>query len=460
MGNQSQAMPVKMLQEPIKILLFQFGIPTVFSVFVLSCLNLIDSYFAKLIGETTVGAVGVVFSLHAMIQAMGYFIGLGAGSLLSRELGKKEEGNPKQYLVNAIRLSLFWGIFITVFGSIFVKKIMQLLGASKECYEESVLYGRYIFGGALLILFAFVVSNLLRAVGEMKKAMLGIVIGVAANLVFHFLFVVVLPLGVHGIGIATLLGHLVSLLLSGIFLWKESVKLEGGKSVKQDGDEQSLSVPAYCKGFASMLLIMKVGLPSLFRQGTGSVAVAVMNKMAGSISADFQSAMAVSNKIILLLMSLSIGLSQAMQPLIGCNHGAKREERVRQTFVSGAVSGTVLMTLLAVITYFGAGLLSGWFVNEEEVQEMVVKLLHFQCMAMPFMMFANAANMLYQAVNRPLPASFIAALRQGIFLLPLLFLLPMLFQDFGLYIAQPLSDVLTFFACIPFVVCYFRGVKG
>ena len=113
-----------------------------------------------------------------------------------------------------------------------------------------------------------------------------------------------------------------------------------------------------------------------------------------------------------------------------------------------------------MITYFGAGLLSGWFVNEEEVQEMVVKLLHFQCMAMPFMMFANAANMLYQAVNRPLPASFIAALRQGIFLLPLLFLLPMLFQDFGLYIAQPLSDVLTFFACIPFVVCYFRGVKG
>lgn len=458
MDNQSQAMPDKMLQKPIKMLLLQFGIPTVFSVFVLSCLNLIDSYFAKLIDETAVGAVGVVFSLHAMIQAMGYFIGLGAGSLLSKELGKKQEGKPRQYLTNAIRLGLFWGIFITVLGSIFVKNIMKLLGASKECYEEAVLYGRYVFGGAVLILFAFIVSNLLRAVGEMKKAMLGIVIGVAANLLFHFLFVVLLPLGIHGIGIATLTGHLVSLLLSAIFLWKESRKLASGKSEKQE--EQVLSLVDCYKSIAAMLLIMKVGLPSLFRQGTGSVAVAVMNKMAGSISADFQSAMAVSNKIILLLMSLSIGLSQAMQPLIGCNHGAKKENRVKQTFVSGAISGTVLMTLLAVITYFGAGLLSGWFVNEKDVAQMVVKLLHFQCIALPFMMFANAANMLYQAVNRPLPASVIAALRQGIFLLPLLFILPQMFQDFGLYIAQPLSDVLTFFACIPFVVCYFRNVEG
>lgn len=459
MEKQSQAMSDKMLQKPVKVLLLQFGVPTVFSVFVLSCLNLIDSYFAKMIDESTVGAVGVVFSLHAMIQAMGYFIGLGAGSLLSKELGKKQDGKPQQYLTNAIRLGVFWGVLITVLGSIFVKNIMKLLGASKECYEGAVLYGRYVFGGALLIIFAFVISNLLRAVGEMKKAMLGIVIGVAANLFFHFLFVVLFPLGIHGIGIATLLGHLVSLLLSAVFLWKESRKLETEKSAGQEGTEPFLSFKTCYKGLAAMLLIMKVGLPSLFRQGTGSVAVAVMNKMAGSISADFQSAMAVSNKIILLLMSLSIGLSQAMQPLIGCNHGAKKEDRVKQTFVSGAVSGTVLMTLLAVITYFGAGLLSGWFVNEKDVAQMVIELLHYQCFALPFMMFANAANMLYQAVNRPLPASVIAALRQGIFLLPLLWLLPMLFQDFGLYIAQPLSDVLTFFACVPFVVCYFRGTK-
>lgn len=459
MENQSQAMPAKMLKKPIKTLLLQFGIPTVFSVFVLSCLNLIDSYFAKLIDESAVGAVGVVFSLHAMIQAMGYFIGLGAGSLLSKELGKKEDGNPGQYLSNAIRLGLFWGIFITVIGSVFVKKIMQLLGASKECYEDAVLYGRYVFGGTMLILFAFIVSNLLRAVGEMGKAMLGIVIGVAANLFFHFLFVVLLPFGLHGIGIATLLGHLVSLVVASVFLWRENKKLQKDKNEKEKCAGKDSLVIACSAQLSIMLLIMKVGLPSLFRQGTGSVAVAVMNKMAGSISADFQSAMAVSNKVILLLMSLCIGLSQAMQPLIGCNHGAKEEKRVKQTFVNGAVSGTVLMSLLAVVTFWGANLLVGWFVNETQVKEMAVSLLQFQCIALPFMMFANAANMLYQAVNRPLPASVIAAFRQGIFLLPLLWILPAFLGDSGLYIAQPAADILTFFACIPFVVYYFRNVK-
>ncbi len=440
----------KMTEKKIGPLLLSFAFWSVLCALLLSALNNIDSFFAKEIGGNAIEAVGVVFTVHAMLQTLGYFIGLGAASLISKELGKKE-GDAAPYFAAAYGLLLVCSVLVTVFGNVFINPILSLLGTKPEAYDEAHLLLRYFFFGSFFVIGAYTCLNLIRALGKMRLLLFLVFTGLAVNVGCHMLFVRRLHLGVHGIGMAVLAGYIVLSILCALVLAANKTsslrKQMLIKNWKQNWKRES----------ARVLLVMKNGIPSLVRQGALTGSIAVLNRMAAAGEEQMLSAMAVSQKILLFVSSLSIGISQAMQPLVGCNLGAGKKERVKQTFLSAVISGTLLMVLLVPFLYVFAPSITSWFLGQEDAGNLCVRLLRIQCFALPFLMLSGAANMLYQASVRPFSASVIAALRQAILLFPVLFLLHHIIPEKTLFYAQPIADGLTFLVCIPFSIHYFKS---
>lgn len=447
--KEKQSLFEKMTQKKISQLVLELSPPAIIGVFVASSLNLIDSYFAAPMGNGAVAAVGVIFSLIAVIQAVGYLIGMGGGSLLSKTLGEQDSRQSGQIVVAVGCLTIVFGGLFMLLGWLFINPLLSIMGTTEESYEYAVTYVHYITNSSGIMLAAFVLGNLLRAMGKPGYAMVGTLAGVLVDIGLNIIFVVLWEKGMAGIGLAAFLSQLVTLLVLAWYFWRERQQICWSFFRKSRKKGRRL--------VAACILVMKMGVPSLFRQGTGSVAIAVMNHVAGAISTELQSAMSVSAKVVLLLFSVAIGCSQAMQPIVGFNYGAGNQKRVKQAFWNTVCFGTVGMTLFALVSYIWAPWLLQWFTNQKEVLHLAVKIFRYQCVVLPTVMFANAANMLFQALNRPVPASLIAAFRQGIFFLPLLFLLPSYWGEQGIYLAQPIADIGTFIACIPFVMIVFSS---
>lgn len=453
-GQERQKLHQKITENKISRLVMEFSPPAIVGVFLAAVFNMIDSYFAKTLGTEAVAAVGVVFSMIAVIQAVGYFIGMGGASLLSRTLGEQDDARSCQIIKAVGILTLLFALLFVLAGNLFLRPLLRMLGAGTKIMEYAVGYGRYVVAVSGIMLAAFVLSNLLRAMGKPGCAMWGTIAGVVMDVIFCIWLVQYKNMGMAGIGIAVVAGQMAMLLVLAGFFFREWKTLSAvGAMGKKSHEKNWMTMAAACLGVAQM------GMPSLFRQGLGSIAVVMLNRVAGEISTELQSAMSITAKVVLLLFSVAIGCSQALQPIVGFNFGAGQEKRVKQAFWNSVLYGTIGMTVLAAGSYLLAPWLLSSFTRQQEVLDMAVRALRYECMVLPTVMFANGANILFQAWNRPVPASFIAAFRQGIFFLPLLFLLPHLWGAMGIYLAQPLADLATFFACIPFIITAFSSTS-
>lgn len=301
------------------------------------------------------------------------------------------------------------------------------------------IYGTFIFIAAPFIITNIISTCILRAIGKMKAATIGILLAAGSNIILDSCLI--LPLKIKGAGIALLASQIFEMLY---------LLLQLKKYVKKEKNTLFKNLRF------NYLNTLKVGVPSLFRQGTASLAVLALNIKAGEYGDDMVSAMSIVTKIFMLFFSVAIGVSQGYQPVAGYNYGAGKIKRMKEAAIEAITLGTILLSVLAVLLYYFREPLLDMFAREDKVIQLASKPLQIMCFALPFLTLSNIANMTWQAMERPLFASILAALRQGIFFLPLIYILPSLWGQSGIYYAQPISDVLTFFASLPFLLYSFR----
>ncbi len=430
----------------------RLSLPGMFGAVVASFWNLIDSFYGAQIGEEAVAGIGAVFFVVALVQALGYWLGMGAGSILSKELGKQDKKSAGEMAASAIFASIILGIILTIIGLIFSKQILQFAGVRKESYEYAIVYYRYIAIGILPSLLAYVLGNILRSMGKMNSALFGTMVMIAVDIIANEALKNYLGKDMKKLGLSALMSQSACFFVLFIAFILAAKKMKLSIFPKKE----ELKDKFFKKYSKPVLNMIKMGSPSLFRQGTGSVAVVMLNKLAGNYSTNLQAAISVSSKLSLVLFSVAVGIAQGMQPLIGYNYGAGKWERVKKAFLTTVLYGTGCMILVAVAGYFFSPVMTSFFADDGEVQRVSVKILRYQCMAFPFVLFANAVNMLYQALQKPVQASIIASFRQGVCFLPLLFILNNIWQEKGIFLAQPLSDVVTCILCIPFAFNLFH----
>lgn len=435
----------KMTNTPIPKLVSSLAIPTIISMLITSIYNMADTYFVSQLGTSASAATGIVFSLMAIIQAIAFAIGIGSGSTISRRLGEQNKEEADILGSSGFVTSLVFGFILLVFGNIFIEPLMIILGSTETILPYSISYAKYILFAAPFMATSFILNNILRAEGKANLAMVGISIGGIINIILDPIFIFSFKLGISGAAIATATSQFISFIILLSFYLRR-------KTIVQ------FSIKKISRNINTYFIILKNGMPSFFRQGLASIATVALNFNAGNYGDSAVAAMSIVGRICMLIFCVVIGYGQGYQPVVGYNYGAKNYHRVKESFLFTLKVGTSIMTVLAIIGFILSPKIMSWFISDLEVIKIGTNALRYQCLVMPLMTLGVLSNMTFQAVGKPLHATFLTSCRQGIFFLPLIIILPKLFYLKGVEITQPISDILTFAISIPFIYKFFKNL--
>ena len=445
--NKGEAQFKRMTEGSVEKLIATLSIPTVISMLVTSVYNMADAYFVAQLGTSASGAVGVVFSLMAIIQAFGFALGMGSGSLISRLMGEQKNDEASKIASSALFFGLAIGV-VLVFGcSFWISELMMFFGSTKTILPHAIDYGKYIIYGAPVMIGSFIMNNILRSEGKPKYAMIGIGLGGILNIILDPIFIFALKMGVSGAAVATLLSQIISFVVLGVFFLL-------GKT------ETKLSVKRISTKIKDYLMIFKIGLPSLSRQGLASISTTVLNRQARLFGDAAVAAMSISGKIFMIIFAILIGIGQGFQPVCGFNYGAKKYKRVRRAVMFLLIYGSIIMTVLAIPVFcFPDWFMSHFTIDDQKVVEIGRVALRAQCVVLPIISISTVANMTYQTVGKAWTATVLSALRQGLFFIPAVLVMTKTMGVAGLEWAQAVADVLSSAFCLPFLLKFLKEIK-
>lgn len=425
-----------MTEKPVSSLICRLAVPTIISMLVTSFYNMADTFFVARIGTGATAAVGVSFALMAIIQAFGFFCGHGSGNFISRKMGQHRFDEAQQMAATGFFTALMLGTVILVLGEIFIDPLCRILGATETILPYARQYLRLILIGAPYMTASLVLNNQLRFQGSAFYAMIGIASGAVLNIALDPLFIFVFDMGVSGAALATIISQLV-----GFVLLLRGTTQGGNLRIR-------LRNITFSKYYYSQ--IINGGMPSLCRQGLGSVATICLNLMAGPYGDAAIAAMSVVGRVMNLAASVVTGFGQGFQPVCGFNYGAFLYDRVKEGFWFCVKVATVILILLSVTGYlFAPQVIQLFSKNDPQVIAIGTQALRWQCLTFPLCGWITVCNMMLQTIGKSFRASLLAMSRQGLFFIPAVLLLPALIGIQGVEIAQPIADVCSFILAIP-----------
>ncbi len=434
-----------MTETPVSKLVLTLGVPTTVSMLVTNIYNMADTYFVSQLGTSASGAVGIVFGLMAVLQAVGFMFGHGAGSVISHRLGAKDFESASKYA----SLSFFWalgvGAVIGCAGIAFLDGLMRVLGSTDTILPYARTYGLYILLAAPLMTTSFVMNNILRYEGQASWAMIGLTAGGVLNIFGDWFLMTKLHMGVDGAGLSTAVSQGVSfLLLLSMFL--------RGKT------QSKISLKLMGKNLADVGQICSTGFPSLVRQGLSSVATMVLNGQAALYGDAAVAAMSIVSRVCFLIFAVGLGIGQGFQPVAAFNYGARKFSRVRRAYFFTWGASEVCLGILAVVGMVFSGEVIGVFRDDPQVVAIGTYALRAQLIALFFQPFSVCSNMMLQSTGQNGPAAFTSTLRSGLCFIPVVLLLSRLMGMQGIAISQTVSDIMAFFITIPFPVRFLRNL--
>lgn len=436
----------RMLETPINRLIPTLAVPTIISMMVTSIYNMADTYFVSQISTSASGAVGIVFSVMAVIQAVGFTVGMGSGSIASLKLGQNKKDEADIVASSGVLAALILGSVLAAVGIGYIGQIIWLLGSTPTIYPFALDYARYIILGCPVMVLSFTLNNLLRWQGKASLSVIGLGIGGVLNIVLDPLFIFVFDLGIAGAAIATLLSQCVSLaILSSFFILKKSALRVSPACISRS--------PGVYVG------ILKQGMPSFLRQGVMSLSSMTLNWNARIYGDAAVAALAIVTKVFMFIQSVTIGFGQGFQPVLGYNYGAGRLDRVKESVVFSIRTCTIILTIAAVIGFLFSEQIVTLFRDDPLVIEIGTRAFRYQCFTLPLGAVLTFANMFFQSLGKSFRATILAICRQGLFI-PLVFLLPWRFGLTGLELTQACADLLGFLVAGTIMLHYFLKEFG
>lgn len=434
----------KMTKTPISKLVLTLSIPSIISMLVTNIYNLVDTAFVGQLGTSASGAVGIVFGFMAVIQAIGFMFGQGAGSILSRALGAKDKKSASVHASAAFFSSFIMGILISVFGFIFLSEIVMLLGSTVTIAPFAKTYIFYILLSTPFLCSSLTLNNLLRYEGKASLGMVGLMIGAVLNMIGDPILMFGFNMEIAGAGLSTALSQFVSW---GVLLW---MFLSGKTETKISFKDAAESTPKMLGN------IMATGFPSLLRQGLNSLTTVLLNAQCAVYGDAAVAAMSIVSRIIFFAFSIALGIGQGFQPVSAFNYGAGKYSRIRKGFVFTAlVSEGIILVGSAVLIIFSGSLIA-LFRNDPKVIEIGTRALVLQSIATLVLPPCMTTEMLFQSTGKRLGASLLSAVRSGLLFIPSLLILSSLRGLSGIQEAQPLSLLLSVPITIVFAVEFFK----
>ncbi len=421
---------------PVPKVIASLSVPTIISMLVTSFYNMADTYFVGKIDTQSTAAVGIVFSVMSIIQAVGFFFGHGSGNYISRRLGAKEYDKAEKMASTGFFLALFTGCILAATGLIFLTPLSKALGSTPTILPYTEKYLGIILLGAPFMTASLVLNNQMRFQGNASYAMIGIVTGAAINLILDPVLIFVFDMGISGAAAATVTSQICSFILL-IYMGRH----EGNIRIRYRNFTPSL---------AFIREIIGGGTPSLARQGLASISTILLNVAAGKYGDAAIAGMSIVSRIGMFINSFLIGFGQGYQPMCGFCYGAGLYDRVRRGFWFCVKSGFIFLFLCSVGGMFYAEEIVSLFRKGDPlVLATGTAALRWQLVTYPLGAWIILSNMMLQTIRKPVRATILSSARQGLFFIPLIFILPALFGLKGVEMCQAVSDMLTFLLSIP-----------
>ena len=418
------------LNDALLTLLIKTSIPTIIGMLVMVIYNLTDTFFVGILNNKSMtAAIGIVFSFMSFIQALGFWFGYGSGNIMSKKIGEQNEDEAKNLASIGIFFAISSGLIIAFLSQIFIIPLAKFLGgnASNDLLKFTIDYLQIIILSIPFGIYSLTIYNQLRLCGNVKEGMTGLLFGMITNMILDPVMMFTLKLGFIGAGYATLTGQIVGSFVLTYFSFKS-----GNISLNLNFNKERI------------YHILAGGMPNFLRQSITSIALILLNITAAKYGDSLLAALTVSSRISALAYMIMIGWSQGFQPICAMNYGAKKYTRVQEAFKLTAIIGSIFLIFSAILLYVFSNELVKTMTADSEVISISVQILHMQCITLPFVGFFAVSSMLLQNIGKYLMASILSVSRQGIFFIPLLYILSGLFSQYGIYLLQPVADILSF----------------
>ena len=417
--------------QKISKLLIKQAVPATIGILVMSLNMIVDTIFVgQWIGVLAIAAITVVLPIAFLISSIGMGIGIGGSSIISRALGAN---NPEKAFLtfgNQICLTVILAILFVVLGNVFSVPILNLFGAKGEILPIASEYFGVIIYGVPFLAFAMMGNPTIRAEGKPKFAMYAMMVPSVLNILLDILFIKYFNWGMYGAGLATSIAYAsCGLYILYFFLSSKSELQIIPKNFKLD--------------FKIVQEIAKLGGVSIVRQGAISILMIVLNYSLYTYGGEISIAVfGIINRVMMFALSPVLGVSQGFLPVAGFNIGAKKNGRVKETIKKSIYFGSILGTLIFIgIVIFKEQII--WiFTNDATLLEKTPNAMLVVFLVTPIVTMQLIGSAYFQAAGKAMPALLLTLLKQGIFLIPLAYFLPIYYGIDGVWWSFPIADTL------------------
>ena len=431
-------------KAPVSKAIFTMSIPMVMGMMIQLLYNLVDIYFIGKLGDPNqLAAANITTPLFMIMMALSGIIGTGASSYISRCMGKSDYEKASKVLSSSITMCFAMGILTSVLGSIFISPIVRALGAVKETYSFALDYSLVILLGAAIIMSNLALGQLLRSEGSTMVSMTGMLIGTIANTILDPIFIFTLHMGIRGAAIATVLGNAFGLLYYIVFYMRDK------SMIKFKFRNISFEKDIWKEIFA-------IGLPSSISQILMGAAVMLCNNLAVSYGSNTVAGMGVASKIMTIGTYIFMGFSVGCQPLLGYNSGAGNNLRVQEIIKKGMLITSAIGAVLTIIFGLFSSQLISFFTPLPDVISQGSIILSGLMWSLPVYGAQMVGAVTVQAMGKGKASLLLSVARQGLFYIPILFVMNNAFGLNGLILAQPMADFLALILTIIILVAIIK----
>lgn len=417
--------------EKISTLLIKQSVPAAIGILVMSLNMIIDTILdGQWIGVMAIAAITVVLPIAFLISSIGMGIGIGGSSIISRAMGSENSNKALKTFGNQISLTLCLSILFVILGTLFYEPILLLFGAKGAILTPATTYFKVLLYGIPFLAFAMMGNPVIRAEGKPKFAMYAMILPAITNIILDIIFIKYLNLGMFGAGLATSISYAVcGLFIFGFFLSSKS--------------QLSIKVSNFVLEGVIVKEIIALGGVTVARQGTISLLAIVLNftlfKYGGEISI---AVYGIINRVMLFLLFPILGVTQGFLPIAGYNYGAKNTDRVIETIKTAILYGTGVASLIFIVIMIFPDALVSLFTNDIALIEKTPMALIITFLAAPVITAQLVGSAYFQAAGKAMPALILTLLKQGLFLIPLVYILPIFFGIQGVWYSFPIADIL------------------
>ncbi len=423
----------KLGKQNINQLLFNLSVPASIAMMVNGLYNIIDTIFiGQGVGKDAIGGLAIAFPIQMLMMGVAQMVGIGAASAVSRNLGASNTERAIKVAGNAFTAIFLLSLLFASLSLIFVEPLLYIFGATHTLLPYAKEYIETILLGSVFFSFALMANGLIRAEGKALIAMITMIVGVGLNIILDPIFIFVFDLGIRGAALATIISQFISFLYIMTYIYS-------GKSI--------LKVKLHHFKLELLIIyeIFSVGFSAFIRSSTSSIFAIVVNNSLKVFGGDLAiTIFGIANRIVAFLFMPMLGVVQGMQPIAGYNYGAKKVDRVNEVIKLSLIVTTIIAIFGWLIGETIPHIIIRAFTSDKTLIKEGTLVFRILIAMIPLLGIQFVGATLFQAIGKPIQALILSSLRQFILLVPLILILPRIYNLglTGIWISFPIADII------------------